>query len=205
MTAAASMTGQPSTAFRLTINPVRIALPAGAHHLHQRIEVTNSGTGPLHLTATIMQVTKGSTCHAGGGPATSWAHVSPASFTLKPGQSEHARFTINAPASASGTADVAAVFTATTPGHAGTAGAKLAGSVGSQALITLSGHKAAVASCVGLTAPKATPPAAPKVSTTAGLLTFGAVVLVAATLVAVGVHYLRRWRRNHKRGAPMHG
>lgn len=170
----------------MSVSPARVQLPgrAGAAHFM----VHDLGTRPLLVKASVLTLhgVPGK-CQPSGAPL--WAHVWPASFTLVPGQSRTVTLTVHAPASVTGTTDVAAVFTGSAPGPGNF---RLTGSVAGQAVLTLPG-KTATSSCVRV---------AVAAQPTSGLaadafMGAGAAALLVALAVAVWAVLRRRKRVIH--------
>lgn len=125
----------PHSPLAITVSPVTVSLPAGVTSVNRQVTVINSGTQAITVHSRPLVVPMGKQTCGNLKAAPNWSAVSPASFTLKPGQHETARLVIHAPAGTH--ADIAAVFTATgkpAPGHP-----TLAGSVGSQVVINGAG------------------------------------------------------------------
>lgn len=124
------MSAQP---LAVSVSPVVVTLPPGTRHWNGHITVRNVGTKPVTVYSSAQLIR--STSH-GCTPvhAASWMKVAPASVQLAPGHSESMAVTLSEPATATGTIDTAAIFTAV--GKKGDV--TVEGSVGSQVITTSS-------------------------------------------------------------------
>jgi hypothetical protein len=141
----------------LTITPALARAAAGAHDVRIKVTVWNFGSAAVQVTTAEREMTRPASghCRLNAKPTTasSWAQVTPAAFSLAAGQSEVTTVTVKAPASATGTHDIAVIYAAES---AGSGKLRAAAAVGMQTLITLSGKPAPVARCVSLAPPRAT-------------------------------------------------
>ena len=180
-------THQPPAQFSLSVEPYKVT--SAARQFSEPVTLANHGTTAVRVSAKFEAIE-----HSGGGcaltRAPSWVSVSPASFTLQPGQHLAARITVSAPASAAGSYDLAAVF-AGVPQSAH--GLTVSGAVGERVELAYPG-KTAGRPCV-----MARPPVA---SGHAGgglpAADLGGAVLGAAVLASAGA---LAWRRRRTRRA----
>ena len=117
----------------LSITPYKIT--SAARHVDKQVTLTNNGASPVQVVASTSAITRSS----GGcalAKAPQWITVSPAHFTLQPGQHKVAHVHVNAPGTAAGSYDLAAVF-ASTPqaGH----GLSVSGAVGERVQLAYPG------------------------------------------------------------------
>jgi hypothetical protein len=182
------MPTQPPPILKLTVSPARIA--TGAHQASYPVTLTNGGPTAVHVKAGITnEAQAGGRCHVVAAPG--WVTVSPASFNLNPGQTEHATVIISAPASTTGSYDLGTAFAAqpkATAVHA--TGFKISGSVSARLLIGYGGP-AVTHSCTTVP-PKAADTAAGQTSIPWELL---GLVLVALVIGLLGVIIIRTTRR----------
>lgn len=174
-------------AFSLSVTPSAATAAPGQRHFSESIRVVNAGTVPLKISASVRQLS-GKTCSLSGAP--SWASLSgPSGFTLKPGQGHETTFTLKAPASVTGTADEAAIFSGVSAQHAAS-GATLAGAVGSRVIMPLGGRAAAAPQCAAVHHPVAAPP-----HTTVNLGLVALLAILAALVAMIVMAIRRRLRR----------
>lgn len=181
------MSAHPSP-FSLSITPYKVT--SGARHLSTPVTVTNHGTSTVQVVASTSAIAR-----SGGGCALArapqWITVSPAHFTLKPGQHLTAHIIVNAPASAAGSFDLAAVF-AGQP-QAGAHGLAVSGAVGERVQLAYPG-KTAGRPCVAARPPVAAHQHASSVPYAAiGGALLAVLVIVAAVLA---------WRHRRARRTP---
>ena len=179
-------THQPPAQFSLSVEPYKVT--SAARQFSEPVTLANHGTTAVRVSAKFEAIE-----HSGGGcaltRAPSWVSVSPASFTLQPGQHLAARITVSAPASAAGSYDLAAVF-AGVPQSAH--GLTVSGAVGERVELAYPG-KTAGRPCVMARPPAAAGhPAASPVPDLAGLG-------VAVAAIVAGLAAWRRRRRNRRR------
>src|ERR1700729_2197602 len=108
--------------FSLIISPGLVAAQAGVHNVSVPVEAVNVGTAPMRVVAVYREMGRPASghCTIGQGSAEHWATISPASFTLAPGQSRALRLTVRAPAGARGVHDVTVLLNGTLQSQAQT-------------------------------------------------------------------------------------
>lgn len=185
--------GKPSLS--LTIQPYKLVGAQGQHNLTKRITLTNSGSRPVSVGSGFLLLTKapgaGAGCTLGKPPA--WATVSPAKFTLLPGQARVTTVSIRAPHTATGTWALAAAYGAKVPGQAAhSTGLALSGRVAAPVTVSLGG-KTTSKPCTNA-APKALHQAAPATPWWPAVVTL---VALAALLTWLSRWIIRRRRRRH--------
>jgi hypothetical protein len=175
----------------VTVSPATVAAAPGVRHFSEPVKVTNSGSRAVVITTSVRMLGHQSAAAACALTAVpSWAKVSPG-FTLKPGQSKLATFTVSAPASLSGqTVEPSALFAAE-PAVRAAGTASVGGIVASEVILRL-GSDHAIPRCEA--APKAAPAAT---STGFPAALTGALVLALMAVLAVVAVVLRR-RRTHR-------
>jgi hypothetical protein len=166
-----------SSPLALTVAPVKVTLPAGQRDAVVWIKVTDSGTKPITVVVSrSLLVSRATDTHCGLADPPSWLSIRPAILRLDPGQARWAQVTVHAPATASGTHDLLAVFTAS-GSQAGQV--RMGAAVASQVIVRASGHQQAIPVC-GKQVPKALPYHPPSAS-------FPIVPVLLAVAAALGI------------------
>jgi hypothetical protein len=164
--AAVTLMAAHPAAFSLTASPAVIHAHPGSHAV---VRVTDSGTRPLTVTASVAPVAEqGGRCGVGSEPAPG-VIVRPAHLRLHPGETRavRVRITHRAPAG-----DLAVVF-ATRPGHS-SANARVSAAVGTRLVVGKGVHPVA---CAASPAAESTVPPLLALPVSAGVL-----LLIAAWL-----------------------
>lgn len=159
---------------------MKVTLPAGQLDHTEKITVTNTGHSAFDVTSGTALV--GSSCKVAAAP--SWVKITPAHFTLQPGQHKVAHVAVNAPAGTN--ASLLAVFTATgkAAGNARVSGAAAA------RLVVHSGASS-TAACQH-------PPVAAARPGAGGI---AMALLIAVAIFAVTFVPLLAWFRRRRRGS----
>ena len=158
--------------FRLSLSPASVRL-TGKEQYAGQVKVTDSGSAPLHIQMSAIQLAPaGAHCNLHS-EAPSWLHVSGApEFTLKPGQARVVHYTVSADPGQTGTGAVVATATLASPGHGD---GQISASAGSRVTLGTS------APCHVQAAPA--PPASDGIST--WMILIPLLVLVLTVLAAV--------------------
>jgi hypothetical protein len=177
----------------MAVSPIKTQAAVGSKN---QVSVWNQGTTPIHVTMSAREILRNANGRCVAAPHNaSWATVTPASFTIKPGGHEVTTLTIR-PGAKPGQHDLAAW--ATTPTgvvHTGGEGIQTDASVGSQFLVKVPGTVAATTAkpCVSLAPPHAHGfPVA---------LTLGLVVVWFVVVGAIVAFLLRGKSRRRKQAA----
>lgn len=175
------------------VSPYKII--SGQRHVSVPVQVSNPGTVPETVSGTFSALDSRGGCHAVTAPG--WVSVSPHGFTLQPGQHMTAHVIVNAPASATGSYDLAAVFLAS-PLHR-QQGLSVSGGVASRLLLHYGGAQQ-THPCVVAAAPH--PHAVISHPGSAGfpVAQLGAVLL--AVFLAVAVALAWQHRRHDRKQEP---
>jgi hypothetical protein len=173
----------------ITFTPDKTTLAKGQLHAVEHIQVINSGTKPLTVTdhpATVSQSASGHGC--GLVKPVGWMKLNTSSFQLAPGHEKTVTVTVNAPHTATGTTDLAALFTASVHGKGNF---HINGSFADQIVVTATGTTHAPVCGHPVALPHSTGGSPPAI-----LLVFLAlaVVLTGASMLALR----RTWRRRHR-------
>jgi len=187
----------------MTAHPFSLTAPATitlAPDASGHFQVTNSGTETLTVHESLGRYNKNSLDFPAASHATlttysqPWITVSPASFTLKPGQSESVAIADHVPAGTQGAHYLNVLFTAAPAAHTAR-NVTVHGAVAANIKIPLPGTAHAVTS-QGM--PKA-PPATPHGGGSGDLLgALGAVALVLVAVLAAVLVIVRRRRAAHR-------
>lgn len=193
------------TPLALRVSPVKTELPAGWLHATEHVTLTNAGTQPITVTTapiTVHQAAQG--CGVGG--SNGWLSISDRTLQLAPGQSRTVTVTIDAPHTAIGSTDLAAVFTAHGTESVNGSNVAVEGAVGSQFIITAKGSQVHAPICVTthLAHRAAALPHPGGSSPVDGLAGIAVIVAITGAATAVGIRTWRKRRRSPRRRRAAH-
>jgi hypothetical protein len=141
----ASAAGRSKQPFYITLSPARVALVAGHGTTTRIVHVSNSGTALLRVTTSVVEFSQnesGEIALSAPGPASAanWVDAHPLHFTLEPGARQRVKVVIIVPPGAEpGERQVGVVFKV--PPQQGSGNVAVSGSVASELLIEVPGHR----------------------------------------------------------------
>jgi hypothetical protein len=178
--------------FGISVSPFKTTAAEGNRTVTVHATVRDVGTKPVEVTTSVRQLS-GMQHGCGLAAVASWAKASPATFALKPGETEHVTVSVTAPPAVTGHVDLAAMFTGQLPHQTGAVA--VTGAVGSRIEMSLPGATVSKPCSAATQAPRAALLPANNGGPGAAAIV-GGICLVIVLAMACWALVLRRRRRS---------